>query len=170
MVSWLLRRREYSILCFLMHTVWMDHFGGYRWSLKCFFTIQKILQWISLYKILFIQQSMVMGVVIVSNYKCTCPHKYICFTVLFLTLRMSSFKNIYRPEKKRRATRSINPTDIKKHHRDFPVVQVVKSLPFNAGDTGSIPQGTKMPHAEGQLSLHTTTREHTQQQRSTCQS
>ena len=36
----------------------------------------------------------------VSNYKCTRPHKCICFTVLFLTLRMSSFKNIYRPEKK----------------------------------------------------------------------
>ena len=37
---------------------------------------------------------------------------------------------------------------------------MVKNLPFNAGDTGLIPgQGTKIPHAVGQLSLHTATRE-----------
>jgi len=37
---------------------------------------------------------------------------------------------------------------------------VVKNPPFNAGDAGSIPgQGTELPHAAGQLSLHTTTRE-----------
>ena len=36
----------------------------------------------------------------------------------------------------------------------------VKSSPSNAGDVGSIPgQGTKIPHATGQLSLHVTTRE-----------
>ena len=37
---------------------------------------------------------------------------------------------------------------------------VVKNLPSNAGDTGSIPgPGTKIPHAKGQLSLRTTTTE-----------
>ena len=37
---------------------------------------------------------------------------------------------------------------------------MVKNPPSNAGDVGSIPvQGTTIPHAAGQLSLHTTTRE-----------
>ena len=37
---------------------------------------------------------------------------------------------------------------------------VVKNLPSNAGDEGSIlGQGTKIPHATGQLSPYTTTRE-----------
>ena len=37
--------------------------------------------------------------------------------------------------------------------RDFPGGPVVKNLLSNAGDTGSIPgQGTKIPHAMGQLS------------------
>ena len=37
---------------------------------------------------------------------------------------------------------------------------MVKNLPSNAGVTGSIPdQGTKIPHAMGQLSLRTATRE-----------
>ena len=37
---------------------------------------------------------------------------------------------------------------------------MVKNPPSNAGDAGSIPGGgTKIPHATGQLSLHTTTRE-----------
>ena len=44
--------------------------------------------------------------------------------------------------------------------RDFPGGPVVKNLPCHAGDAGSIPgQGTKIPHAEGQLSLHATSRE-----------
>ena len=35
---------------------------------------------------------------------------------------------------------------------------MVKSPPSNAGDAGSIPsQGTKIPHAMGQLSPHTAT-------------
>ena len=35
---------------------------------------------------------------------------------------------------------------------DFPGGPVVKNMPSNAGDTGSIPgQGTKIPHAMGQL-------------------
>ena len=43
---------------------------------------------------------------------------------------------------------------------DFPGGPVVKNLPSNAGDTGSIPgQGTKIPHAVGQLSLSTAMRE-----------
>ena len=37
---------------------------------------------------------------------------------------------------------------------------MVKNLPSNAGDVGSIPgQGTKIPHAAGQLSPHATTTE-----------
>ena len=44
--------------------------------------------------------------------------------------------------------------------RDFPGGPVVKNLPSNAGDTGSIPGGgTQIPHAMGQLSLYTSTRE-----------
>ena len=51
---------------------------------------------------------------------------------------------------------------------DFPGGPVVKNPPSNAGDTGSIPgwgtisivgRGTKIPHATGRLSPHTTTRE-----------
>ena len=38
-------------------------------------------------------------------------------------------------------------------------IAVVKNLPCNAGDVGSIPgQGTKIPHAAGQLSPWATTR------------
>ena len=41
---------------------------------------------------------------------------------------------------------------------DFPGGPVVKNLPYNAGDMGSIPgQGTKIPHVVGQLSPRTTT-------------
>ena len=37
---------------------------------------------------------------------------------------------------------------------------MVKNLPYNAGDTGSIPgQGTKIPYAVGQLSPCATTTE-----------
>ena len=37
---------------------------------------------------------------------------------------------------------------------------MVKTLPFNARDEGSIPgQETKIPHATGQLSLHATATE-----------
>ena len=44
--------------------------------------------------------------------------------------------------------------------RDFPAGPVVKNLPSNAGDVGSIPgRGTKIPHAAGQLSSHATTTE-----------
>ena len=43
---------------------------------------------------------------------------------------------------------------------DVPGSPVVKSLPSNAGDTGSIPgQGTKIPHAVGQQSPRATTTE-----------
>ena len=42
-----------------------------------------------------------------------------------------------------------------KETQDFPGGPVVKNLPCNAGDTGSIPgQGTKIPHALGKLSQH----------------
>ena len=44
--------------------------------------------------------------------------------------------------------------------RDIPGGPVVKNLPSNARDAGSIPgQGTKIPHAAGQLSPRTTTTE-----------
>ena len=43
---------------------------------------------------------------------------------------------------------------------DFPGCPVVKNAPYNAGDAGSIPgQGTKIPHAVGELSQRTTTTE-----------
>ena len=42
---------------------------------------------------------------------------------------------------------------LKINYGDFPGGPVVKNLPYNAGDTGSLPdQGTKIPHAAGQLS------------------
>ena len=45
---------------------------------------------------------------------------------------------------------------------DFLGGSVVKNPPSNAGDTGSIPgQGTKIPHAEGQLSPCAATTDHT---------
>ena len=47
-------------------------------------------------------------------------------------------------------------------HSDFPGGPVVKNPSSNAGDTGSIPgQGTKIPHAIGQLSPRISTREPT---------
>ena len=40
------------------------------------------------------------------------------------------------------------------HRRDFPGGSVVKNLPSNPGNAGSIPGwGTKLPHAVGQLNL-----------------
>ena len=43
---------------------------------------------------------------------------------------------------------------------DFPGGPVVKNPPYNAGEAGSIPgQGTKIPHAVGQLSPRATTTE-----------
>ena len=52
-------------------------------------------------------------------------------------------------------------SDLKtQHFGDFPGGPVVKNPPYNAGDVGLIPgQGTKIPHATGQLSLRATTRE-----------
>ena len=48
----------------------------------------------------------------------------------------------------------------KNYSWDFPGGPVVKNPPCNAGDMGSIPgQGTKIPHAAGQLSLCATTTE-----------
>ena len=44
--------------------------------------------------------------------------------------------------------------------RNFPGGPVAKNPPYNAGDAGSIPgQGTKIPHAMGQLSPRATTTE-----------
>ena len=46
------------------------------------------------------------------------------------------------------------------HLRDFPGGPVVKNLPCNAEVVGSLlGQGTKIPHAEEQLSLCTTMRD-----------
>ena len=45
----------------------------------------------------------------------------------------------------------------KRHLEDIPGGPVVKNLPSNAGDIGSIPgQGTKIPHAVGQLTVRET--------------
>ena len=50
---------------------------------------------------------------------------------------------------------------IKKKYRDFPGGPVVKNPPSYAGDMGLIQgQGTKIPHAVGQLSPRATTTEH----------
>ena len=55
-------------------------------------------------------------------------------------------------------------THIRMIFRDFPGGSVVKNLPYNAGDTGSIPgQGTGIPHAAGQLGPRATTTELTPQ-------
>ena len=46
---------------------------------------------------------------------------------------------------------------------------MVENSPPNAGDVGSIPaQGTKIPHAVGQLNPHTTTREALTPQQKIC--
>ena len=53
--------------------------------------------------------------------------------------------------------------------RDFPGGPVVRNLPCNAGDAGSIPgRGTNTQHAAGQLSSHTTTTESTCPSQSLC--
>ena len=45
---------------------------------------------------------------------------------------------------------------------DFPGGSVVKNLPYNTGDAGLNPgQGTKIPHATGQLTLCATATEFT---------
>ena len=47
-----------------------------------------------------------------------------------------------------------------KGYGDFPGGPVVKNLPCNARDVGSTPdEGTKIPHAVEQISLHATTTE-----------
>ena len=47
--------------------------------------------------------------------------------------------------------------NLKYDTRDFPAGPVVKNPPSNAGHVGSIPgQGTKIPHATGQLSPQAT--------------
>ena len=51
-------------------------------------------------------------------------------------------------------------TKIELPYGDLPGGPVVKNLPYNAGDVGLIPgQGTKIPHAAGQLSPRATTTE-----------
>ena len=58
-----------------------------------------------------------------------------------------------------RQTNALNTT-LKTVSEDFPGGPVVKTSPSNAGDVGSIPgQGTKIPHALGQLSLCAATTE-----------
>ena len=49
---------------------------------------------------------------------------------------------------------------LKVYYWDFPSGPLVNNLPYNAGEVGSMPgQGTKIPHASGQLSLRATTTE-----------
>ena len=58
--------------------------------------------------------------------------------------------------------RNMGAKPIKKLTRDFPCGPVVKNLPTNAGDMGSIPGwGTKISHAMGQLSPCASTSEPT---------
>ena len=53
--------------------------------------------------------------------------------------------------------------------RDFPGGPVVKNPPCNTGDAGLIPgQGTKIPHAEKQLSPHPATTKLTRLNQSLC--
>ena len=53
-----------------------------------------------------------------------------------------------------------NVEKLEPSYRDFPFGPVVKNLPSNAEDTGSIPgRGTKIPHATGQLSPRATSTE-----------
>ena len=53
-------------------------------------------------------------------------------------------------------------SQLKKRQGDFPGGPVVKKPPCNAGGEDSIPgRGTKIPHAAGHLSPHTTTAEPT---------
>ena len=60
----------------------------------------------------------------------------------------------------REPPRSLSTVPSRNDNRDLPGGPVVKNLPSNAGDMGSIPgRGIKIPHAVGQLSLCTTTRE-----------
>ena len=57
-------------------------------------------------------------------------------------------------------TQRINNLILKQANWDLPGGPVVKNLPSTKEDTGSITsQGTKIPHAVGQISPHTTTRE-----------
>ena len=58
---------------------------------------------------------------------------------------------------------------IKNLERGFPGGPVVKNLPSNAGDAGSIPGWWSWtPHAVGQLSLHTTAAESVYHNREAC--
>ena len=55
---------------------------------------------------------------------------------------------------------TLNKCVLKKKGGDFPGGPVVKNLPSSAGDAGSIPgQGTKIPHAAGQISPRAMTTE-----------
>ena len=55
---------------------------------------------------------------------------------------------------------SNDPENCQTRHRYFPGGPVVKNLPCNTGDAGSIPgRGSKIPHAMRQLSLRAITRE-----------
>ena len=68
-------------------------------------------------------------------------------------------KKPQKPKKKKKMLKEVKKIMGKKLNktRDFPGGPVVKNLPSNAGDVGSIPgRGTKIPHAVGQLSSHTT--------------
>ena len=56
--------------------------------------------------------------------------------------------------------RWIEKSVVKRMFEDLPGGPMVKNLPSNAGDLSWIlGQGTKMPHAKGQINPHTTTRE-----------
>ena len=63
---------------------------------------------------------------------------------------------VCKPSSKHRSPRNYPRSFIKTLLRDFPHGPVIKNLPFNAGDAGSIPGwGIKIPHVIEQLSLCT---------------
>ena len=80
-----------------------------------------------------------------SNYSLPTSSMELCLLGKLVTHRMeASNRNLY--------IQNIKSFNVGLH-RDFPGSPVVKNPPSNAGDAGLIPgQGTKIPHAAGQLS------------------
>ena len=67
----------------------------------------------------------------------------------------------YSYDQNRYFTGNLSATDLSTPKtRDFPGGPVVENLPSNVGDMGStLGQGTRIPHASGQLGPHTTSQQ-----------
>ena len=72
-----------------------------------------------------------------------------CKSTVFQFLKIAPKKKIYiETENGLVVAQGREKTGINSGWRDFPVGPVVKTLPSNAGDVGSVPgQGSKVPHA-----------------------